>query len=185
MKFVKKSDCTIKQGYAIANDEVIGLPFAVVNNLRTLSVYVQAAAYNMKNEPKANPIPEPFKPKLRYADWHGMKIEPETPAIDKAVEQAVAIANDIKAKCNADKINRYLEMFQDLVQFIDNDEFIPEVHNPCQLPIPEDWNIFEWTVEDLLDNLEKVTTYGDQPFNEKVTDMAGCSVCHELDADCN
>jgi len=165
VKLVKKEDCIIKNGYVTNGGEVIALPAGVYRCLDKLNYMYQAAEYNKENTPEVRKAPAPFKPKMDYADRHGAAVEAETPALDKAVDEALAIAKDIKKCGTAEKMNDLLEGFKPLILFLTEDEFLPGCDIVGRLGIPADWNIFEWAVGDLIEKLEFIAINGDKPFS--------------------
>jgi len=167
MKFVKKSECEIRNGYVVSSGEVIGLPFDVLDALDKLNYMYQAATYNKENKPEPRKAPAPFEPKLRYSDHHGVEINAETPDLDKAVERALGIANDVKKVTRADKMTDIINNeLKPLLTFIMEDEFLPAECAPSRLGIPEDWNIFEWTVAKFMDYVEEIALNGGKPFTK-------------------
>lgn len=165
MKFVKKSECIIKSGYIIdAEGEVIGLPFAVKTQLQDLNFMYQAACYNEENQPEPQKERKPFVPKLRYEDHHGLEVEPaETPALDKAIDEALEIVKDINKMTSASRITEAANRFKALIEFVAEEEFLPsEIID--RLGTPAEWNILEWDVPELMDKIEKISEFGNSPL---------------------
>lgn len=169
MKFIKKVDCTIKHGYPVCGSEVIALPFAVFNELAKLSYQVQAAQYNKENRPEMPKPVEPFKPLRSYTDFNVPEVEVDTPALDKAIKEAMALADDIETSSHAGKVNKLLaDDYKNLALFVDEDEFLAcDGFAMERLPIDPDWNIFEWAQEDLLNFLNLIAEFGGKPFNKE------------------
>lgn len=166
MQFIKKSDCHLKNGYVVSNGLAVALPFNVFNELCELSIAAQAAKYNMENRPTMPKTVEPFKPLRSYTDFHGPEVECETPALDKAVKETLAIISDIEEKDKTEKINKMIsEDFPNLALFIDEDEFLPSTGTALRLPIDPSWNILEWTQDDIMVFLELIAEFGGVPFN--------------------
>ena len=164
-KFVKKSDCIVRQGYIVHDDEVIGLPLAVAGELEKLIFSIQAANYNENNQPsKIFKTPEKFEPKMSYNDWHRSVTKVETPALDKAVEEALAIVDDIEHMEKSEKIDELLKEYQNLLMFIEEDEFLPGIC-PDRLGVPDDLNPLTMTVDDFKECLVQIVEYGCRPFN--------------------
>ncbi len=170
MKFVKKSDCTIKNGYIVANGEIIDLPCRVRCDIKRLNYEYQAAVYNANNRPETPKKVEEFKPMLSFADRAQFTVEAKTPLLDAKIEEAKKIAEEISDSCMADKLNGQLNWYKELAMFVSEDEFVATDIIDERLGIDPEWDIFNWTLDDLKRLLGVIATFGGKPFNQTDTD---------------
>lgn len=154
-KLYKKSDLTFKNGIVVDDDgNVIGLPAQVAVGLEKIEVAIQKAEY-LKSQPKAQPIPSLEGFKRKSALKPDIKIESETPTIDKMVEEAKTLHKEMKLSMGTDKLNGIIEKFPEVFRFTEDDSFVGEEHGTA-LDLPTLGNPLELTSDQLLQHITEV-----------------------------
>ncbi len=124
MKIIKKSDITFKNGRFIVGDECVGFDYEVGLTINLLERYYQRAIWKIDacNAMKSSQALEPFK----FDSAFGCKfeIEAETPALDKRVEETLAIMGDMDRKLYANAANAFIESYDiaGLLDWLNADE---------------------------------------------------------------
>ena len=128
MKLIKKSECDFSKGYIIGADgeTVIALPFPVRHQLEELDRAWQIFCYLDEQEPY-HPAPtiagfkrETFRDERAWE----MPEKPETPAIEKRMEETLAYLKDVDAEEGYDKLAYACDRFHDLLDFCAEEAFI-------------------------------------------------------------
>jgi hypothetical protein len=129
-KMIEKKDCEYKGGYIVHEGQVVNVDNEIVDLFNKLEEDVQRAEFeageeNIELKPKRK-----FARKTERGDVYP-SIEADTPTIDKKIEEAKAIMDEIDATEVADKINRYFKSIHPLVLFV-NDDFVIECEQGIQ-----------------------------------------------------
>lgn len=158
-KWILKNTLTYDNGYlSDVAGNIVMLPKPVHEALEGLDYLVQKSEYQQKYEllNKTVEMP-PFKPKSIAENI--IKVdEPETPALDKAIFEAMQIMNDIDAGSSAKRFKAWLDTNAELANFVAGDKFVAEDNVPAAiLDTPRIGNPLELTVENLREFFELVS----------------------------
>ena len=144
-KFYSKSDLTFKSGYVVnADGDVVALPKGVARQLNDIETMVQKADWVFEHEVEEKE-PEEFVRKSAFAPAPVITVD--TPLLDKKVEEAVRLHEEIQRHLCADKLNEIIAGFKEAFAFCDEESFV-EGDEVIRLDLP--------TLGDPL----KLTTYG-------------------------
>lgn len=151
MKLIKKSDCVFKNGYIFKADgsEVVSPESAVVLQLIKLETGVQQADYLRSQDPfSPGPTLDGWKRKsIRDGKW---KIDaPETPVHDARVKEAEAFMDEADELAKHHDVQKALDMFGDLLDWVDADEFVA-FDGPMVIDTPVLGNPLELETEDVV-----------------------------------
>ena len=122
MKMYKKSDLTLNNGLLVSKDGDIILPdIRIVDQANKLETLAQQSAYLM-TQPEATPMPslDGFK-RVSIKDNDGVKFTATTPLMDKKVEEAMAIMDELDDLATVKQANNMLHEFNALLEFVGND----------------------------------------------------------------
>lgn len=132
-KLIKKNKCTFEAGHIVKKNELVGIPSVVWYQLEKLEVMYQQYAY-LKAQRAYCPGPSldgfartsALGTKLPYAPV------PDTPVMDRRVEEAMAFMEEVDAVDNAKKLNDAIEDFRELIDWCASEKF---VEGNCYNPI--------------------------------------------------
>lgn len=149
-KIYDKKNCEYKNGFVFCNGELVAIQTSIVDQLNKLDICLQKAMY-LSKQPKPCPIPslDGFVPKSERTVY---TVKPETPAMDKRAEEAMAMLNDIEAKQAADRTNNIIAKFSDLIEWASLD-WIPclgENYDVHQLDVPVVGNPLVLSPDDIV-----------------------------------
>lgn len=151
MKMYDKKDLTIVDGYMLDSDGTIVQPVGdVIREACVLDTKLQKHAY-LAAQPKAQTEPslEGFKRKSIIED---VVISSDTPLLDEKAAEALAVMDEIDGFNKTSKANHMLNMFSDLVRFVNSDKVVcSELEvEPILIDTPVLGNILELDTEDLV-----------------------------------
>ena len=142
MKIYKKEDCTYVDGYVVCGDEVIGVPTPVIRQLNRLETDMQKAEHRRANKVELK-TPEPFVRK--HEGKSRIVVTPETPALDEAVDKAMALRDDLDTVEAASAVNDYLADIELAIEWVQSPNIVssstvlvekfdlPSLGNPLEL----------------------------------------------------
>lgn len=124
-KLIKKNKCSFENGYIVKKDKLVGIPSIVWYQLEKLEVMYQQYAY-LKAQQSYTPGPSldgfvrtrALGTKLPYAPV------PDTPVMDRRVEEAMAFMDEVDAIDNAKKLNDAIENFRELIDWCASEKFV-------------------------------------------------------------
>lgn len=125
MKMYEKSSLSLLDGLLVAADGTVVAPDSkVIDQANELETLIQEAAYLMK-QPNAAPAPSlsgferksVFKIEKKY-------FTAETPALDKKVNEAMTLMDELDDATRVTDINNHIQHFADLVRFADADRIM-------------------------------------------------------------
>lgn len=150
-KMYGKSQVIFSNGYIINDDNnVVCLPDKVAEQLNELEEIFQKAEY-LKAQDPASPMPslDGFK---RKSIRKTIEIEASTPTIDAKVAESMAIRDELRKMNNADTMNEFIFMYQEVFHFVQDDTFV-EGEKAVFIDTPTLGNPLDIKVGDLLDKL--------------------------------
>lgn len=162
-KFYSKSDLTFKSGYVVSADgDVVALPKGVARQLNDIEEMVQYAAWESEHaeEPREE---EEFKRASAFDSKPVITVD--TPALDKAVEESLAIKRDVDRKCCADKLNEIIETYKEAFDFCSEDDFV-EGDEVVRLDLPTLGDPLKLTVIKLASQIGGMAFDGEPIVNE-------------------
>ena len=160
-KFVKKDKLTMKQGRIVTKKKgkVVGLPHDVFYQLSMLELAAQKLDY-LIDQPDAQEAPSlaGFKKKSIFMNPE-IDIKSGTPHLDKKIEEAKAIMDEIDLLSDKETIEDILHCFTALIRWCSEDEFVP---GDCYLPIdtPVLGNVLELDEDYVLGLVSKIVRGG-------------------------
>jgi len=126
-KIYKKSECKVSHGRIVHKGKVLGITWAVHNQLGLLEGMYQKALYN-RNLPQQAEV-QPFARKHK-----GYRpAAPLTPALDAKAAEGVKLAQELDRQDQYQRKLRLAERFEDLVAWVD-DEAIVDCDDVHELP---------------------------------------------------
>lgn len=151
MKMYDKKDLTIVDGYMLDSDGTIVQPVGnVISEACILDTKLQKHAY-LAAQPKAQAAPslEGFKRKSIIEE---VTIDSSTPLLDEKASEAVAVMDEIDEFNKTTDANRMLNVFSDLVQFVNSDKVVcSELEvEPILIDTPVLGDILELDIDDLV-----------------------------------
>lgn len=168
MKMYDKTDLEYKNGFIVSSTgDIVAVDNAVVDLANELETRVQKAMY-LNSQPA--PVP------MRSLDGFERKSENslnlfscETPTLDKSVEEAMLLMNDIDSMSTTNMLNDQLKNYADLVYFVRDKELINCEHEaPRRFDVPTLGNPLLWTEDTLLEFIAKAN--GVEVEDEKIED---------------
>ena len=157
-KLIKKSKCEFEAGIIVRDDEQVGLPFAVWAQLNRLELMLQQFRY-LDDQPAYHKAPslEGFERMSALESKRPYVDRPDTPNIDKRIEEAMAFMEECDKVNDASQINIAIDKFGALIDWCAADKFIegdcfnvidtPMLHNPLELTPQEIVEILSLMVE--------------------------------------
>ena len=142
MKIYKKEICTYVDGYIVCGDEVVGVPTSIIRQLNKLETDMQKAEYRRANKVELK-TPEPFVRK--HEGKSHIVVTPDTPALDEAIDKAMALMDDIDTVEAASAVNDYLADIESVIEWIQSPNIVssaaeliekfdlPTLGNPLEL----------------------------------------------------
>lgn len=124
-KLIKKSKCKFEAGHIVKKDKIVGIPTRVWLQLNKLEVMLQQYKY-LKDQPayNAGPTLEGFE-RISVMDINRPYVDlPDTPIMDKKVEEAMAFMVEADKVSNAAEINSAIDNFGALIDWCTADKFI-------------------------------------------------------------
>lgn len=124
-KYVKKSKLEFKNGSIVKKSTVVAVDLAIVSQYNRLEELLQRAVY-LGEQPDYQPRPslDGFE-FVSIKDLGKFDVEkPETPAIDKKLEEAMQFYEEVESLHKVDGINEVVQQFHALLEFCDNDEVL-------------------------------------------------------------
>lgn len=153
MKMFNKTDCEYKNGYIVCGDEIMAIDNEVVDLFNKLENDIQKAAFEKRN---CGPLPCYREPGQFVRETeHGYtlpEISVETPRIDKKIEEAQAIMEEIDAMNTADEINEYISGIKPVMLFVQDEFIVPcESESAHRFDLPTIGNPLELTKSELVE----------------------------------
>lgn len=151
MKTFKKAELTFKNGYIFAGDEIVSIDNRIVKMANNLESLAQRAEFEAK-QPKPTPVSNEEFERVSEFD-HKINCVASTPELDKLTEQSLKIMDEIDSVEMSNKVNEFLELFNDLVLFV-NEDFIIEATNQNhqeRFDLPTLGNPLEWEDKTFVD----------------------------------
>ena len=150
MKAYSKNDLVYKNGLLLTSDgDVVAVDNAIVDMANELETRLQKANYIMAQpEAVAAPTLDGF---TRKSEIQITPFTCETPLMDKRVEEAKKLMDEIDDVAMTNTLNDQLRNYSDLVIFIKEDMVIDaERETPHRFDVPTMGNPLEWTEDDLF-----------------------------------
>ena len=124
-KLIKKSKCKFEAGHIVKKNRIIGIPANVWFQLNKLEVALQQHYY-LKAQPPAcsGPSLDGFERQSALKSVRPYRSAPETPLIDKRVEEAMQFMQEVDEVNNADRINDLIDEYGELIDWCTADKFI-------------------------------------------------------------
>lgn len=143
-KLIKKSKCKFVAGQIVKKNELIGIPYPVWAQLNKLELIVQQYDYLLDQKPAcAGPSLDGFKRKSALHSKLPYVSMPDTPVMDKRVEEAMAFIDEVDNINNANEINEAIDEYGELIDWLNCEEFVegectkaidtPTLGNPLDL----------------------------------------------------
>lgn len=151
MKTYMKKELEFKSGLLFHGSELVSVDPVIVDAVNKLESDAQLGYFNSK---KAEAMEE-FEDVMSL-EFHRQSARPEiefevkTEHLDKAIDEAIAIMDDVDAERKGDKVREYLDMMAVVVQFVDDDFVIDTECAPCRFDTPLIGNPLELEAEDLV-----------------------------------
>lgn len=121
-KFYSKSDLSFKSGYVVnAEGDVVALPKGVAKQLNDIETMVQEAAWVSEHEVEERE-PEEFKRKSAFGGTP--KVVADTPELDKKIEEAMKLREEIEQQLCADKLNEIIAGYKEAFAFCAEEDFV-------------------------------------------------------------
>lgn len=151
MKMYKKKDCKYKDGYIVCGGKVLSIDNKIVDLLNELEDWIQRSCYDDVKQ-KICDFCSVKRKEFHRVSEHGKiypTIIPNTPDLDKAVEQTMAIMEDLDAIAAAEKMNDLVKRLAPVFEFaasktiVSGDQAVqhrfdlPTIGNPLKLT-PQD-----------------------------------------------
>lgn len=143
-KLIKKSKCKFEAGIIVKKNKQIGIPYCVWCQINKLELMLQQYNY-LKQQPsyQAGPTLEGFKRESALKVDRPYIDTPDTPTIDKRVEEAMRFMSETDRVNEAVDTNKAIDDFGELVDWCASDKFIegdcykiidtPMLGNPLEL----------------------------------------------------
>lgn len=150
MKMYKKSELTLVDGLLISKDGDIVLPdVRVIDQANDLETLVQKTAYLM-GQPEATPMPslDGFK---RSSIKDEVVFTASTPIMDKKIDEAMAIMDEIDDMATVEKANELIDKFKALLRFVSRDFVIDCGNKLYCFDTPTLGSILDLTKDDVVD----------------------------------
>lgn len=156
-KFYNKSDLKFVNGYVIDPEtkEAVALPDKVAEQLNDYETTVQKAVY-MAGQDEARPEPslDGFKRESIRCRRAGVTVD--TPFLDARKKESMAILGEIRNKEAADGINKIIEGYPEMIEFLGSDTFV-EGSKVVMVDTPTLGSPIELTVEGAIHALADAT----------------------------
>lgn len=124
-KLIKKSKCKFEAGHIVKKNKIVGIPASVWFQLNKLEVALQEHYY-LKAQPPAcsGPSLDGFERKSALKSVRPYRSAPDTPLIDKRVEEAMQFMKEVDEVNNADRVNDLIDEFGELIDWCAADKFV-------------------------------------------------------------
>ena len=157
-KFYSKSDLTFKSGYVVNSDgDVVALPKGVARQLNDIETMVQKAAWVAEHEVEERE-PEEFERKSAFGSAPTVSVD--TPLLDKKIEEAVRLHEEIEKQLCADKLTKIIAGFKEAFAFCDEESFV-EGDEVVRLDLPTLGDPLKLATRDLASIIARATLGGD------------------------
>lgn len=160
MKFIKKSDLAYRNGYLVDSEGNVHQPDQkIVRDLNELEIKLQRAVYLEEQKKKFVPADiegKDFKPVSQHDIKASFNIK--TPLLDKEIENAMAIMDEIDEANAVRKVQEWVESHKELVTFMTDDEFI---ESDCteRFDLPGLGDPLDLTLNEVVSTLAAVNGY--------------------------
>lgn len=143
-KLIKKSKCEFEYGIITKKNKQVGIPYCVWCQLNKLELMFQQYTY-LKTQPEyqAGPSLDGFERKSLIKSDRPYVSLPDTPTIDKRVNEAMAFIKETDEMNDAVKVNELIDDFGALIDWCSNEKFIegecykiidtPMIGNPLEI----------------------------------------------------
>lgn len=153
-KIVNKEVLEYKNGYILSGNDIVGIDNEVVDLLNKIEEDVQRSKYKRLGNIEANIASlvnskaDGFK--LKSEHKVALRVKPETPVLDEAIEKTMSIMDELDRIDNTEKMNDYFDKIVPVIMFV-NQDFVIECENgvPHRFDLPTIGNPLELTMEDL------------------------------------
>lgn len=155
-KLVKKSKCKFEAGRIVKKGKLIGLPYPVWCQLNKIEIMAQQYGY-LYAQDAYNPGPslKGFKRKSALKDNRPYVSDPETPVMDRRIDEAMKFMEETDKVNDAAKINEAIDQFGDLIDWCASDKFITgDCHN--LIDVPTIGNPLTLSPEEIVDFLTQI-----------------------------
>lgn len=134
IKIVNKNKLQYKNGLLVdKKNRVVAIDQAIVDQLNMLETKLQQREY-MDGQPKATPMPslDGFE-RLSIHDSGAFDVVvPETPVMDKRIEEGLAFAKEAEKLYKADEANRIIHTYlRALAEFVSSDVVVVDYDANC------------------------------------------------------
>lgn len=176
MKLIDKSKLTYSNGWILyGDDECVAIDSEIIRQYEALDTAYQQYKY-LVEQPKPAPIPtlDGFKRK-HIGDANHIAM-PDTPTIDKMVEESKAYMAECKAQDYINQMNLWIDNNSELVEFITNDSVMIDTNStPSRIDAPTLKNILDVDISDIRIILKRLCEYDIY--------IAKNSICLDYDGD--
>ena len=158
MKIYKKEELEYKNGYIVKGDDVIVVDPAVVCQANELESRLQKACHDYGVRDAKEKLLQSLHQNEEFnrVSEHGPKIKfkVDTSHLDKAVEEAEAIMDELDSLAEADKALAIIDEYEVLLKFI-NDDFVVSCDNAklVRFDLPIIGNPLELSADDFVDTV--------------------------------
>lgn len=155
MKIYKKEELKYKNGYIVNGDDVIVVDPAVVHQANELESKLQKACHDhglRDAEEKLRKSLDDASEFSRISEHKpNIKLSIETPHLDKAVDEAEAIMDELDSLADANKAHAMLNDYAKLLEFVHEDFVVCYDGAPLvRFDMPLIGNILELSEEDIV-----------------------------------
>lgn len=151
MKTYMKKELEFKSGLLFKDGEIVCVDSTIIDAFNKLETDAQRGLFTAKKNELMEEVEDVmaigFK---RESSRPTIDFEVKTEHLDKAIDEAVAIMDDIDAERKGNDVRDYLDLMSVLVQFV-TDDFVIDVGGPVyRFDLPLIGNPLEVDEEDLL-----------------------------------
>lgn len=175
MKIYKKKDLAFKRGVFVvdATGDVVMPSVEVILQANALETAVQEAKYENSLPKMDVSDTKPFKRKSAFDVEDAFTAE--TPTFDKAIEETIAIMDEIDDKEAADKMNDMLKRLDKLLDFVENDDVICTEVTVNKFDTPVLGDPLQWTRDDLLTAIVTIHNYETEEPEAEIRRIQGAN----------
>lgn len=167
MKLYNKSELTFNNGYITdANGDIIVIGNSdIIGGLNQLETEIQLGQFNIEHSVELPSEKDTFHRKSSFQS--GIRIEVETPLLDKKAEETMNLLSELNKANQAEVVNKYVAMYDDLVEWVREPQFVgtttsyrvdridtPTLGNPLELTIEKLQEVFPIAANADLDRNE-------------------------------
>lgn len=150
MKLYKKKNLTFSNGMLVTKkNKVVNINVDIVDQANYLETLSQKLAW-LKEQPKSCSGPDFGKFKRMHSGTK-VKLDTETPTLDKEVEKSLKLMDEIDHYNTTEQAESIINKeFKELVEFVNNKEIINSYSHVSKFDTPTLGNPLELTNEDII-----------------------------------